>query len=139
MEQRSIFISAFDKKRLLALIDTEMKNSLRSTSAPLQELKAELEKAVIVEPDKMPPNVVTMNSTVLFRDMDDNEEMTYTLVFPAHADMNQNKLSILAPIGTALIGYKEGSVIEWKVPSGVQRIKIEKVLYQPEAEGSYDL
>jgi regulator of nucleoside diphosphate kinase len=139
MEQRSIFISAFDKKRLLALIDAEMKNSLRSTSAPLQELKAELEKAVIVEPDKMPPNVVTMNSTVLFRDMDDNEEMTYTLVFPAHADMNHNKLSILAPIGTALIGYKEGSVIEWKVPSGIQRIKIEKVLYQPEAEGSYDL
>lgn len=138
MEQRSIFISDFDKKRLLALIDVEMKDK-RRTDINLQNLKAELEKATVVEPNKMPPNVVTMNSTVLFKDMDDNEEMTYTLVFPAHADMNQNKLSILAPIGTALIGYKEGSIIEWKVPSGVQRIKVEKVLYQPEAEGSYEL
>jgi regulator of nucleoside diphosphate kinase len=138
VEQRSIYISAFDKKRLLALIDAEISGRGRLDDS-LQNLKSELEKGIVVEPDKMPPNVVTMNSTVLFRDMEDNEEMTYTLVFPAHADMDQSKLSILAPIGTALIGYREGSIIEWKVPSGVQRIKIEKVLFQPESQGSYEL
>jgi len=138
VEQRTIYISAFDKKRLMSLIEEGL-NTSSHEKASLQNLKKELERGVVVEPKDIPPDVVTMNSTVLFRDLEDGEEMTCTLVFPAQADISQNKLSILAPIGTALIGYRVGSEIEWKVPSGVQRIRVEKILYQPESEGNYEL
>ena len=72
-------------------------------------------------------------------DLDSGEEMTYTLVFPDIADISKNKISILAPIGTALIGYRLGDIIEWKVPAGLRKFKVEEILYQPEAMGDYNL
>jgi regulator of nucleoside diphosphate kinase len=65
--------------------------------------------------------------------------MVFTLVFPAEADYERGRLSVLAPIGMALLGYRAGETVEWKVPSGVRRLKIEQVLYQPEAAGDYHL
>ena len=82
-------------------------------------------------------DVVTMNSEVLVRDLDSKKEMTVTLVFPSEADLEQGKISILAPVGTALLGYRVGDTIEWKVPGRVRRLRVEKVLYQPEAAGDY--
>ena len=73
------------------------------------------------------------------KDLDTQEEMTYTLVFPADANIKENKISVLAPIGTAMIGYKVGDVIEWPVPSGQRRLKVIGILYQPEAAGDYHL
>nr|HPG72407.1 GreA/GreB family elongation factor [Syntrophales bacterium] len=67
------------------------------------------------------------------------EETTYTLVCPADARIEENRISVLSAIGTALIGYRVGDVIEWKVPSGLKRLKVEGILYQPEASGRYDL
>ena len=64
--------------------------------------------------------------------------MIYSLVFPHSANINQNRISILAPIGTALIGYKIGDIIEWKVPGGLRKLKVEEILYQPEASGNFD-
>ena len=98
-----------------------------------------MERAEVVAPRDVPTDAVTMNSTVRLRDLGSGKELTYTLVFPNEADVDQGKISILAPIGTAMIGYREGDVIEWEVPSGLRRLKVEEVLYQPEAAGDYHL
>ena len=66
------------------------------------------------------------------------EELTYTLVFPADAEAVQNKISVLAPIGTALIGYRVGDVITWNVPGGMRMLRVEKIIYQPEAAGDFE-
>jgi len=105
----------------------------------LNELEKELNRGKIVEPKDIPKDVITMNSTVLLKDLDSEKEMKYTLVFPDVADISKNKLSILAPIGTALIGYKVGDIIEWEVPTGLRKLKVEEILYQPEAAGDYNL
>jgi len=105
----------------------------------LESFQEELERAEIVSSNNVPSDVVTMNSRVLLRDIGTSEEMTFTLVFPKDADIQSGLMSILAPVGTAILGYREGDVVEWPVPSGVRRISIEKILYQPEAEGGFHL
>jgi regulator of nucleoside diphosphate kinase len=92
----------------------------------------------VVNPEIIPGDVVTTNSVVRIRDLESGEETTYTLVFPADARIEENRISVLSAIGTALIGYRVGDTIEWKVPSGLKRLKVEEILYQPEASGHYD-
>ena len=87
-------------------------------------LRDEIAKAQIVPREKLPVDVVIMNSTVQIQDMEDGETITYTLVYPWEADADSCRISILAPVGTALIGYKKGDEIEWKVPSGMRKFKI---------------
>ena len=101
--------------------------------ARIEELEAELNRAIIVDADKIPPDIVTMNSKAYLRDMDTGKDEFYQLVYPEDADIEQNKISILAPIGTAILGYKVGDIIEWKVPAGLRKLKIKKILYQPGA------
>lgn len=103
----------------------------------LDRLMEDLDRASVVEARDVPADVVTMNSKVLLRDLDSGEEMMFTLVYPAAADASQDKISVLAPVGSAVLGYRAGNVVEWKVPSGKRRLKIEKVLYQPEATGNF--
>ena len=98
-------------------------------------LAQELERAEIVQPASISMDTVTMHSRVLVRDLNSDIESSYTLVFPQDADIAQAKISILAPIATALLGYREGDEIEWPTPGGRRRFKIVKVLYQPEAAG----
>ncbi|TLD41076.1 MAG: Regulator of nucleoside diphosphate kinase [Candidatus Jettenia ecosi] len=138
MKQREIFITKFDKDRLDELI--EVAETFGSHSRQdLQDLQKELERARIISSKEVPSNVVTMNSRVLLHDTDTSEEMTYTLVFPKDADVESGLISVLAPIGTAILGYREGDNIEWKVPSGRRSISIKKILYQPEAAGDFHL
>lgn len=138
MKPRKIFITAFDKTRLEGLI-AAAKGSGDQDRQHLTDLEDELKRTNVVEPGEIPPGVVTMNSKVLFRDIDSKEEMTYTLVFPKYSDVDSGAISILAPVGTALLGYREGSTVEWAVPSGKRRFKIVKILYQPEAAGDFHL
>jgi regulator of nucleoside diphosphate kinase len=90
-----------------------------------------------MKPQEIPDDVITMNSTFRLRNIDTAEETVYTLVFPGEADSSKGKISILAPIGTAVLGYKLGDVIEWEVPAGRKRFKVEEIVYQPEAAGDY--
>ena len=90
-------------------------------------LAGELRRARVVPRAELPPDVVTMNAAVRLRDLETGEEETYTLVYPADADIAENKLSVLAPVGTALLGYRAGDVVEWPVPAGVSRFRIEEV------------
>ncbi len=103
----------------------------------LKKLEEELSNAMLVEPEQIPPDVVTMNTKVCFREIDESEEFVYTIVYPEDADLEQGKLSVLAPIGTALLGYRTGDRVSWKVPAGIKTFQVEKILYQPEADGNY--
>lgn len=138
MSNRAIQITEVDRKRLLDLIVSAQSGEYRH-SVYLENLRGELERAQIVAPQDIPGDVVTMNSTVALTDLDTGEEEIYTLVYPENADMTQGKVSILAPIGTAMLGYRVGDVFEWEVPAGKRRLKVAKILYQPEASGDFDL
>lgn len=128
-----IYITKNDHKKLTDLIIEK-----RVKTDDIKELSKELERAVIVESKEIPNDVITMNSLVLFSNIDSGGELKYKLVFPEDADILQNKISVLSPIGCALLGYKIGDVITIKTPKGDKRYRIEKILYQPEAEGNYE-
>jgi len=81
--------------------------------------------------------VITMNSQALLLDVEENEEMLYTLVFPEDADPVEGKISVLAPIGTAMLGYREGDEFEWETPGGRRKIRVQKIVFQPEASGDF--
>lgn len=134
----SIYVTEPDYGRLSALIEkTRERNGVDHQY--INKLEAELDRAEIVAAEKIPANVITMRSTVRLRDLMSGEANTYSLVFPTEADFSQGKISVLAPIGTAILGYRAGDTIEWPVPSGMRKLKVDEVLYQPEAAGDYDL
>jgi len=138
MHRPDIFITEFDRTRLKAILESAAFQSGHDREH-LVELAKELEKAHIVKPEEVPADVVTMNSKIRVRDMQSGETKNYTLVFPHQADVTQDRISVLAPIGTALLGYKAGDTIELAVPDGTRVLKVESVLYQPEAAGDYHL
>ena len=131
-DQRSIVVTRKDLERLRLLIESARRRR-RWEEVHLMALAEELEEAEVVEPEGVPPDVVTMRSRVRVRDMVSGDLATYTLCYPVEADLDAGKLSVLAPIGTALLGYREGDVVEWPVPGGVRVLRIEKLLHQPEA------
>lgn len=138
MESRDIYITEYDLKRLKELVQVGISFTERDRES-LEKLQGELDRAHIVEPAAVPGDVVTMNSRVRFKDLDTNQDNVYTLVFPSEAKLEQQKISVLAPIGTAILGYLAGDTVEWRVPGGIKRVRIEEILYQPEAEGQYSL
>lgn len=131
---RQIFITVVDKERLQKLMN-EAKEFTPGSKEYLRNLERELNRAKVVASEKIPHNVITMNSKVLLKDLDSGEEMIYTLVYPSEANLIENKISVLAPIGTAILGFREGAIITWEVPDGLVRLEVEKILYQPEAAG----
>jgi regulator of nucleoside diphosphate kinase len=134
MKNRIIIISDADYQRLEALIESVRYDaSLRDDY--LDALKGELKRARVVPQSDMPPEVITMNSVARLHDLDSEETEEYELVYPVDADMAHNRISVLAPIGTAILGYRLGDVIEWPVPAGLRRLRVEEVLYQPERAG----
>lgn len=135
-QHRQIVITEFDLERLQELIE-EMQDQPSRDNRYLDELSEELLRAEVVTPQEIPPQVVTMNSRVLLQDLDSKGETEYTLVFPAEANLDQGKISVLAPVGMAMIGYRVGDTITWKVPAGTRRLKVKKILYQPEAAGDF--
>ena len=134
-----IYITESDFDRLRKLIDIMSTSDVDKTREYLQVLEDELDKAEIVKPKSVPKDVITMRSKVRLLDIDAGKEVVYSLVFPNEADLDQGKISVLAPIGTAMIGYTVGDVIEWEVPAGLRRLQVEEILYQPEAAGDYHL
>ncbi len=138
MSGKPIHVTEFDLKRLQQLL-LDAKYTEYRKSEYLERLRGEINRAVIVPPKEIPADVITMNSTVIIEDLDTEEEETYTLVFPENADLKQGKVSILAPIGTAMLGYEVGDTFEWEVPAGIRRLRVKKILYQPEASGDYNL
>jgi len=138
MSHKNIYITENDLTRLRELILVARKFG-KEDEKYLIDLENELNRGKVIEPHDMPPNIITMNSEIHLKNLNTKEETIYRLVFPDHADVSQGRISILAPIGTALLGYGVGDIIEWKVPAGIAKLKVVKILYQPESAGDYHL
>lgn len=121
-------------RRLKPLIE-----SMKTSRDDLRGLQSELLQARVVAPKEVPPDVITMNSKARLRDLETGEDVTYTLVFPDQANIEQGRISVVAPVGTAMLGHRVGDEFEWEVPAGSVRLRVEEVLYQPEASGHYHL
>jgi regulator of nucleoside diphosphate kinase len=129
-----IVISSVDADRLERLLETQPSSAFPGKT----ELEGELARADVVDPKAMPPTVVTMNSTVRFRVESSADEFTLTLFYPDGMDGSNDKISILAPVGSALLGLSQGDEIDWPKPGGgVLRVRIEEVIYQPERAGDF--
>jgi regulator of nucleoside diphosphate kinase len=138
MSSKPIYITVFDLERLRKLLQHAQCTEYRK-SEYLEKLQMELNRAEVVLSQDIPGDVVTMNSTVCLEDIDTKEEEIFTLVFPENADLGQGRLSVLAPIGTAMLGNEIGDTFEWEVPAGIRRLQVKRILYQPEASGDYHL
>ncbi|HXE76798.1 MAG TPA: nucleoside diphosphate kinase regulator [Rhodanobacter sp.] len=128
-----ITLSRVDLDRIEALLE----RAPAAEVANLAALRAELDRAEVVEPKDMPPQIVTMNSTVTFTDEDDGEKLTLTLVYPSAAGA-AGTVSIMAPVGSALLGLAQGQKIDWPTPHGkVRHLRVLEISYQPEAAGQF--
>lgn len=122
----AIFVAEGDARRLAFLL-SEGRDSGSHDLAHLRELRAELERAIIVPPRDIPPGVITMYSAVTVHDVTGGSRREVTLVYPHEADPIAGRISVLAPLGTALLGYRLGDEVEWLMPGGIRRLRIESV------------
>ena len=130
---RSIYITSDNQRRLHEHLIAAGSIHDRDRDA-LRDLENELNRAQVVPPEQVPPDVVTMHSEARLLDVDTGEEMLFRLVFPEEANVETGQLSVLAPLGTAILGYRAGDRFKWQVPAGVRSLKILEVVYQPEAK-----
>lgn len=133
-----LIINRLDYARIKKSIsDAKQFKSISNSEA--EKLQQELDAAKIVEPEAIPSNVVTMNSIVKLSFLNNDKKIQFQIVYPEQANIKENKISIFSPIATALIGYKVSDEVEWIVPAGLTRIRIDEIIYQPEAAGDFDL
>ena len=126
-----IVISSLDMERIEALLE----RMPPVQAAQYEDLRGELDRADVVQPSDMPADVVTMNSVVTFKDDDSSDELTISLVYPSGAGV-PGTVSVLAPVGSALLGLRVGQHIEWPTPDGRRRhLRVLEIEYQPEASG----
>lgn len=133
MKSTQLVITERDFGRLNELIHLAHVGDLERTY--VQALGQELDRCRIVASERVPKSVVTMGSRVQVRELRSKESEVYTLVYPGEANFEEGKLSVVAPLGSAILGARVGSVVNVRAPGGVRRVKIEKILYQPEAAG----
>lgn len=133
---KSIHITTQDQQRLQDLLAGTAASNPRQ-QGDWKALSEELRRAVIVEPNEIPADVVTINSRAELLDLDTGEVVTFTVVLPHEAWLEDDKISVLAPIGAGMLGYRVGDEFQWKVPEGIRRMKVAKVHYQPEAAGDF--
>lgn len=129
-----IYLTQDDLDRLFDLLESYAAGSGGRRFEPLEK---ELVRAVVVPRERIPKDVVTMNSRVLFENETTGERREIALVYPGSADIDAGKVSVLVPVGTALLGLRAGQSIDWELPSGEKaRYRVIAVPYQPEAAGA---
>jgi regulator of nucleoside diphosphate kinase len=126
MRDRPIFITEPDAAKLRGLLASFA--AARRDQGHLDDLAIELERAVVVEPRELPSDVVTMDARVQVSDLSTDSRSELVLVLPGRADVGARRVSVLAPIGTALLGYREGDEVEWATPGGLRRLRIDRVV-----------
>ncbi|MCC6615337.1 MAG: nucleoside diphosphate kinase regulator [Anaerolineae bacterium] len=136
MKNQVISITGRDMHRLQNLLDNP---DLMRQKPYLEQLERELNRAHVVDSAAIPANIITMNSTALLVDLETREEMLLTLVYPEHAYIPEGRISVLAPVGMAMLGCRQGEVVTWEVPEGIRSLRIDSILYQPEAAGEFSL
>jgi regulator of nucleoside diphosphate kinase len=133
-----LIINSLDYSRIKKCI-SDAKQFKSINEAEAAKLMSELNSAKIVKPESIPSDVVTMNSIVKLSFLNNNKQVQFQIVYPENANLKENKISIFSPIATALIGYKISDEIEWIVPAGLTKMRIDDIIYQPEAAGDYNL
>ena len=124
-----IYLTQNDMDRLLKLVEPQ-------SGKRFEKLESELVRANVVSREEIPEDIVTMNSRVIFENETTGERREITLVYPGSADIDAGKVSVLVPVGTALLGLRVGQSIDWELPGGeTQRYRIVEVPFQPEAAG----
>jgi regulator of nucleoside diphosphate kinase len=131
MKKPNIIITKADHAKLTRMIFIGDFSSRER--GELHALEEELERAQVVASDRVPPEVITMNSTAELLDLDSGERMEFTVVFPTEAKIEEGKISVLAPVGAGMLGYRVGDIFERAAPSGVRRLQVTRVRFQPEA------
>lgn len=134
MSERNIYVTSDDRKRLQALLSRPTEAMDRDD---VSGLVSEVQRAVVVPASEIPPDVITMNTRARLLDLDQRTTLDYTVVYPEDADFAAGRISVVAPIGAAMLGSRVGDEIEWVVPSGPRRLRVEAILYQPEAAGDF--
>jgi regulator of nucleoside diphosphate kinase len=135
LSSNPVVLTDRDFDRLHQLVQCPRYRSTHPTV--LLGLKDELDRGTVVSPGTVSRDVVTMHSRVRVRDLRSKRSETYALVYPEEANVDEGKLSVLAPLGTALLGSRAGQAIDVRTPGGQRRLRIERVLYQPEAAGEF--
>ncbi len=129
MNRHSIVISDADMAGLNRLV-TALRHSLFRDRLPLESLNQTLENAEVASSEGIPRDIIRMNSRIRVLDLDTGKKQVYTLVFPEHADISTGLISVLAPVGIALLGRRQRDIIEARVPGGIRRLRVERVLYR---------
>jgi regulator of nucleoside diphosphate kinase len=133
-----IILSKLDYSRIYKCINEARRLNTIGVNE-VENLLHELHSAEVVDPNEIPSDVVTMNSIVKISFLNTNKTTQFQVVYPDQANIKENKISIFSPVATALIGYKVSDEIEWIVPLGLTKLRIDEIIYQPEAAGDYDL
>jgi regulator of nucleoside diphosphate kinase len=133
-------MTVLDHRRLRELVDRNADWIGRNdpTGRSLVALRDKLAEARCLDGTDVSPETVTMGSTVHLLEVDTGEHWKFTLSYPTKANIDEGRISVLAPLGTAILGQRVGDVLDWEVPSGKIRIEIIEVVYQPEASGILD-
>jgi len=134
MSSSSLHLTDSDLRRLRALVDADLRTR---TTATLETLHGKLTHAVVTEPSALPPDFVTLGSFVKIEDIYTGEVEEYTLTYPEQADIGSCRLSVLSPVGAALLGAREGGIVDWPTPGGIRRLKVHRVT-QPALAGAED-
>ncbi len=133
MRTRRIHVPIEDLRSLESLLRVAATGRQVKDKVHLQALREELTGAKEVTSDRIAPDVVTLNSRVLLRDLNSGEDQECVLVLPERANMDHDRISVVAPIGAAILGRRVGEVVTIRAPAGSRRLRIERMLYQPEA------
>jgi regulator of nucleoside diphosphate kinase len=128
-----IYMTISDMDRLKALVNGYRLQGREDGT--LDVLEAELDRALVMDAGRrLPSDVVTLDSRVLVVGLDSGEERLFTLVLPSKANVDEGRISVLAPLGMAVLGYRSGNEIEWEFPGGRRRFMVRRVVHQPEAD-----
>ena len=126
MSRRSIYLTEYDLRRLEPLVESARRYE-RADTESLRLLQQELDRAILCDVHDLPKEIVSVNSQVVVTDLESGKKAEYTIVFPRDANYEERRISVLAPIGTALLGYGAGAEVEWPTPGGLRRFRIDGV------------
>jgi regulator of nucleoside diphosphate kinase len=135
---KKIILNKLDYLRIQKHVrEAKLRKTIEASEA--EKLVQELESGILLEPQEIPNDVVTMNSVVKISFVGEGRQQEFKIVYPEEADFKEKKVSIFSPVATALIGFRVGDLIEWMVPGGLKQIRIDELTYQPETAGDYNL
>ena len=139
MSNKETVMSAFDQTRLQVVIETLKAESSERRWARGDKLQEKLASAKALAPERVPADVITMNSIARVRDLESEKEGVYNLVFPSDSKPLEGRVSVLSSLGIALFACRIGDVAEWDTPKGRRRLKVVGIIYQPEAARHWTL